>query len=98
MDESGALRPSILIPAGTPIEIDLPIDERVRVRVDTVLPINTHVVVPLRSPLGNYDVPIPIRADVPLRADLPIDFRHTVRIRTRTTGEIVLPLEIRGPP
>lgn len=90
------LSSEVTIPAGTPISLDVPVDERVTVRVDTVLPIRTRVVVPLRSPLGDYDVPVPIRADVPVRATLPLRLRHTFRLRTSTSSDIVVPIELRG--
>lgn len=90
----GVVRSEVRIPAGTPINLDVPIDERVAIRVDTILPINTRVMVPLRSPLGNYNVQVPIRANVPLRATLPLRLQHTFRLRTSTSAEIVVPVEV----
>ena len=64
-------------------------------RADTVLPINTQVRVPLNTPFGTYNVNVPIRANVPVRATLPLHIRHTFRLRTRTTQEISVPVELR---
>jgi hypothetical protein len=89
------LRFPVRIPAGSPIRFDAPIDERVVISIDTVLPIRTRAVLPLRSPLGNYDIRVPVVADVPLRLRTPLHIRHTVRIDARTSGEIVIPLELR---
>lgn len=89
------LRYRIRLPAGTPIRLDIPVNERFGVRVDTTIPIATQAVLPVRSPLGRYDVRVPVRARVPLRATLPLHIRHTFRLRTRTRDEIVVPLEFR---
>ena len=91
----GVLRYEVSIPAGTPLELDIPVNERFSIRVDTVLPINTRVRVPFNSPMGNYSVNVPIRANVPLRTQLPLNVRHTFRLRTRTTRPIVVPIHLR---
>lgn len=94
IDSTGVVRTSVRIPAGTPINLDVPVDERVSVRVDTVLPLNTTIQVPLRSPLGNYRIPVPIRANVPIRATIPIRLRHTFQLRTRTPENLDVPIEV----
>jgi hypothetical protein len=85
----------VRIPAGTPLHFDVPIDQTYRVRLNTELPIDTEITLPVRSPFGNRDVRVPVRADVPIRADLPVRLRDTFRLRTETQTEIVVPLEIR---
>ena len=95
LGETGTVTSEVAIPAGTPIALDVPIDERVSLRVDTTIPINTTVRVPLRSPLGDYTVPVPIRANLPVRATIPVRLQHTFRLRTATASEIVVPLEFR---
>lgn len=92
--DAGGLRTEVRIPAGTPVQLDIPLDETFRISVDTVISIDTRVTVPLRSPLGNYDIPIPIRADVPVRTVLPLRVREVFRVRTRTPDEIVVPIEM----
>lgn len=89
------LRFPVRVPAGTAIRFDAPVDERLVVAIDTVLPVRTRAVLPLRSPLGNYDIRVPVRADVPVRLRLPLHIRHTVNVDARTSGEIVIPLELR---
>lgn len=93
--EDARLRYSVRLPAGMPIRLDIPVDEQLRVKLDTQLPIDTQVRVPLRTPVGNYVVPIPIRANVPIRTEVPLRIRHTFRLRTQTQDEIVVPLEVR---
>ena len=60
----GVLRYDVTIPAGTPLELDIPVNERFAVRVDTVLPINTSVRVPFNTPVGNYSIAVPIQLKV----------------------------------
>jgi hypothetical protein len=90
----GVLRSEVRIPSGTPINLDIPIDEQFSVSVDTILPINTRITVPLRSALGNYDIPVPIRANVPIRAVLPIRVRHVFQLRSSTPEDLVIPIEV----
>jgi hypothetical protein len=91
----GVLRYDVTIPAGTPLMLDIPVNERFAVRVDTVLPINTTINVPIRGPLGVYTARVPIRANVPLRTALPLNIRHTFRLRTRTTAPITVPIQLK---
>jgi hypothetical protein len=88
-------RYDVRIPAGTPLALDIPVSERFVVRVDTVVPLNTRLRVPVRSPFGSYTLNLPIRADIPLRSEVPLHVRHTFQLRTRTTAEILVPVEIR---
>lgn len=93
--EDARLRYRIRLPEGMPIRMDIPVDERLQVRINTHLPIDTQIRVPIRSPLGSYSVAVPIRADVPIRTEVPLHVRHTFRLRTRTEDELVIPLEVR---
>jgi hypothetical protein len=91
----GVLRYDVVIPAGTPLNLDIPVRERFTVRVDTILPINTRVRVPFNTPFGSSSVMVPIRADVPLRTALPLNIQHTFRLRTRTTEPISVPIQLK---
>jgi hypothetical protein len=93
--EGGVLRYTVRVPPGTPLALDIPVDERFTIRVDTVIPVNTRVRVPFDTPLGRRSISVPLRANVPLRTRLPLQLRHTFELRTRTTQEIAIPLEIR---
>lgn len=95
VDENGVIRYDVNIPAGTPLELDLPIDERFSVGVDTVFPLNTTIHVPIQGPLGVARIPIPIRANVPLRTRLPLHIQHTFQLRTATTRPISIPIRLR---
>lgn len=95
VDENGVLTYDVSIPAGTPLALDLPIDERFSVAVDTVIPLNTTVRVPIRGPLGVARVAVPIRANIPLRTRLPLHIQHTFRLRTQTTQPISIPIRLR---
>lgn len=95
VDPDGVIRREVTLPAGTPISLDIPVDERFSVAVDTVIPLNTTIEVPIRGPLGVARVPIPIRADIPLQTRLPLHIQHNFRIRTATSAPIVIPLQFR---
>ncbi len=93
--EDARLQYRIRLPAGTPLRLDIPVDERLVVKLNTRLPIDTRVNVPLRTPFGTHAVTIPIKTVVPIRTDVPLHVRHNFRLRTRTDDELVVPLEVR---
>lgn len=95
LGDDGVVTYTVSIPAGTPLSLDIPVSERFSIAVDTVIPINTTVRVPFDTPVGRRAVALPIRADIPVRTRLPLDVRHTFRLRTRTTSEIRVPVQIR---
>lgn len=93
--EDVRVRYQVQIPSGTPIHLDIPLDERLKVKLNTQLPIDTQIRVPLRSPLGSYTVRVPIKANLPIRTEIPLHVRHTFRLRTSTQTPLVVPLDIR---
>lgn len=92
--DDARLRFEVRVPAGTPLSADVPLDEQLLVRVRTLLPIRTRIRLPIRSPLGSYNVSVPVRADVPIRTELPVRINHTLRLRTATREDLVLPLDV----
>jgi hypothetical protein len=93
--EDVKIRYRIRLPAGTPVHFDVPIDKQYTVHLDTQLPIDTKVTLPIRSPLGRWDIAVPVKANVPIRTDLPVHLKDTFRLRTQTQTELVIPLELR---
>lgn len=93
--EDARVQYRIRLAAGTPLRLDIPVDERLRVDLNTQLPIDTQVRVPFRSPLGTHQVTVPIKTTVPIRTVVPLHIRHTFRLRTQTRDELVVPLEVR---
>lgn len=93
--QDATIKYTVRLPAGTPVHFDVPIDERYQVRLNTTLPINTVINLPVNTPFGNQNVRVPVRANVPIRTNLPVHLRDTFRLRTQTQAEIVVPLEIR---
>lgn len=92
--EDARLRFSVTVPAGTPLNADVPLDERLQVSINARLPIDTRVNLPIHSPLGNYNVAVPIRTSIPIRTQLPVHIQHTVRLRTSTRQGLLLPIEV----
>ncbi|CAN5258278.1 hypothetical protein BH24GEM2_BH24GEM2_02060 [soil metagenome] len=93
--EDARVRYQVKVPAGTPLRFDIPLDERLNVKLNTQLPIDTRVQVPVRSPVGSYTLNIPIKTTIPIRTEVPLHIRHTLQLRTNTQMELVAPLEIR---
>lgn len=93
--DTAALRYTVRVPIGTPLNFDIPVDQTYRLRVNTQLPIDTRVTLPIRSPLGRYDVSVPLRAQLPIRLNLPVRIQDTFRLRTATRAEMRIPLETR---
>lgn len=92
--QDATLKYQVRIPAGTPVHFDVPVDERYEVRLNTTLPINTVVTLPINTPFGRRTVTVPVRTNIPIRQNVPIHLRDTFRLRTQTQAEIVVPLEI----
>ncbi|HEX6911287.1 MAG TPA: hypothetical protein VF142_12865 [Longimicrobium sp.] len=92
--QDAVLRYQVRIPAGMPVHFDIPVDERYEVRLNTTLPINTTINLPVSTPFGTRNVRVPVRTKIPLRSTVPIHLRDTFRLRTQTQAEIVVPLEI----
>jgi hypothetical protein len=90
-----AIRYTVRIPAGMPVHFDIPIDETYRVKVDTHLPIDARLMLPISTPVGRWTVPVPIKTDVPVHLDLPVHLKDTFRLRTATRTEMAIPLEVR---
>jgi len=93
-EQDVTLRYQVRIPAGTPVHFDIPVDERYEVRLNTTIPINTTVNLPISTPFGSRNVAVPVRANLPLRTNVPVHLRDTFRLRTQTQAELVVPLEI----
>jgi hypothetical protein len=93
-EEEAAFRYDVKIPAGTPVHFDIPIDQRYQVRLNTTLPVNTTIELPVSTPFGTRTFNVPVRADIPIRTTLPLHLRDTFRLRTETRAEMVVPLEV----
>lgn len=93
---SGAsIKYTVRIPAGQPINLDIPIDQTYTIRLRTSLPINTNVRVPVSTPFGSRSINIPVRTNIPIRQDFPVRLVDTFHLRTQTQSAYVVPLEIK---
>jgi hypothetical protein len=94
-ESDAVVKYQVRIPAGTPLHFDVPVDQRYLVKLRTSLPIDTNLRLPVRSPLGTYTVNVPVKANIPIRQDVPVHIIDTLRLRTATKTEYVVPLELR---
>jgi hypothetical protein len=90
-----AIKYTVRIPAGTPVQFDIPIDQTYTVKLRTDLPINTTVRMPFNTPFGQRTVSVPVRTNIPIRQDIPVRLIDTFHLRTQTRSELVVPLEIK---
>ena len=93
-EQDATIKYTVRIPAGTPVHFDIPIDQRYTVRLNTTLPINTELNLPVNTPFGTRNFEVPVRANIPIRTNMPVHLRDTFRLRTQTETEIVVPMEI----
>jgi hypothetical protein len=88
------LKVEVRVPAGTPLHMDIPVDQHYRVRLHTTLPVNTTIQLPVATPFGTRTFDVPVRTSIPIRTDLPVHLRDTFRLRSETRAEIVLPVQV----
>jgi hypothetical protein len=91
---SATIPVEVRIPAGTPVHLDIPVDQVYRVRLNTTLPVRTTIELPVATPFGTRSFQVPVRADIPIRTDLPVHLRDTFRLRSETRAELRIPIEI----
>ncbi|MEN9938874.1 MAG: hypothetical protein RLZZ387_5453 [Chloroflexota bacterium] len=86
----------ISVPLNQPIPVvaSVPIRKTITVPIDTTITLDTEFTVPLKTPLGTYNVPVPIRGDVPIKLEAPVVIDETVEIKTTITLDTTLPLEL----
>jgi hypothetical protein len=65
-----------------PIAASVPIRKTLQVPIDTSIDIDTTFDVPLRTPLGNYTIPVPFRGQIPVKLTAPVTIDETVQIST----------------
>jgi hypothetical protein len=90
-----AIRYTVRIPAGTPVQLDIPIDQSYTVKLRASLPINTTVRMAFNTPFGQRTVSVPVRTTIPVRQDFPVRLVDTFHLRTETRTAYVVPLEIK---
>jgi hypothetical protein len=83
-----------------PIQASIPISKTIDVPIDTSIALDTRFTVPLETPFGTYDVPVPFKGDVPVKLTAPVRIDETVAVSTTITLDttIALALPVRETP
>ncbi|MDW8325549.1 MAG: hypothetical protein RMK99_03180 [Anaerolineales bacterium] len=78
-----------------PVQVAVPINERLTVPIDTQLPIDTFVNVPIEVPfIGSRMLSLPIKAVVPVKFETTFPVKLTVPISTSVPVELNVPIRI----
>jgi hypothetical protein len=88
IDSSFAVRQEL------PLALDLPFQTTLEVPLKLNLPVNTVVTVPLTTPLGKFDLSIPISTTVPVDLTTQVPISLTVPIRTSVPVALDLPVHL----
>lgn len=79
-----------------PVVTSIPFYKEIRVPVNTVIPVDTTVIVPIRvGLLGTYEVEVPIRAVIPVDLTIIVPISETLDIVANAPLRTSLPVEVR---
>jgi hypothetical protein len=77
-----------------PVEADVPFKKQFNVQLKTTVPIKTEVLVPIRTPLGTFNVNVPIDTQVPINTTVPVEIDQTLHISAMVPLQMHLPVSI----
>ncbi len=92
--ERQRLSATVLIDRPLPLRAAVPISQRLTVPISTTVHIDQQFELPLSTPLGSVNLPVPLRLDVPFRAEVPVTFAQTVDISTTVDLDLQLPISV----
>lgn len=88
------IRVSVPLNQPIPVQASVPIRKTINVPISTTIPLDTEFDVPVRTPLGTYQVTVPFKHDVPIRLTAPVTLDETVQISTTVTLDTELALAL----
>ncbi len=77
-----------------PVAASVPFYEEVVVPVNTVLPVDTTVVIPIDLGLTSYDLEVPISTIIPVDLEIAVPISKTIDIVTTVPLDLDVPIEI----
>jgi hypothetical protein len=77
-----------------PININVPINETVRIPINTTLPIDTEVTIPLNTPFGQFPITVPIDTTIPVKLETNVPISLTIPIAARVPVVLDVPIQI----
>jgi len=77
-----------------PVDADVPFKKQFNVRLKTTVPIKTEAQVPIETPLGTYNVNVPIDTQVPIDTTIPVQIDQTLHISAEVPLQMQVPIAI----
>jgi hypothetical protein len=88
---TAALDYTVHVDEAIPFSTEVIVSDTIQVPIDAVIPIDTEVIVPVNTPLGSFDITLPVKATV------PVSMAVSVPIRTRVPVSAVVPVALDVP-
>jgi len=76
------------------VRADVPFQKQFNVRLKTTVPIKTEAKVPIKTPLGTFDVNVPIDTQVPIDTTIPVQIDQTLHISAEVPLQMQVPIAI----
>jgi hypothetical protein len=92
--ETSVLTANFQVTQSVPINTNIPIEKNLLVPISTNVDIDDQIEIPLDTPLGTYQVPVPIRVSVPINTTIPISVSETFAINTTVDLDMNVPISI----
>lgn len=77
-----------------PVDADVPFKKQFNVRLETTVPIKTEAQVPIQTPLGTYNINVPIDTQVPIDTTIPVQIDQTLHISAEVPLQMRVPIAI----
>jgi hypothetical protein len=77
-----------------PVAASVPFYEEVIVPVNTVLPVDTIVVIPIDLGVTSYDLEVPINTIIPVDLEIAVPISKTIEVVTTVPLDVDVPIEI----
>lgn len=92
--KQGQLRYQLPIDQQLPIELAVPIRQTLAVPIKTSVRIQQTITLPIETPLGSFNVPVPIDASIPVDTSVPIALDQSIPISATVPIRLDLPIQI----
>lgn len=77
-----------------PISAEVPIEKSIAVPINLSVPINETFNVPLETPFGTYQIPVPIDVEVPISTTVPVEVSEVIAVSTIIELDLTVPIRI----
>jgi hypothetical protein len=97
---SASLDYTVHVDQAIPFSTVVVVSNTVEVPIDAIIPINTQVTVPVSTPLGSFDITLPVNAAIPvnLKVSVPLQVSVPVSATVPVVLDIPIHIELAGTP